>query len=216
MGRDQPQGALDDHVVDGHEVDLRGPVARFAAKPLVGSDQGLVEDAAKRLAEHRAGALNVGGDRRGVGDHLVLEAGVELHVTHLVDQLGRQEAALLLGVLGQHQAAELRGDPLLRDHERAEDEVEELALAVTEPGPVGGVAIQVDLVGRPVRPLPVLVEGLRIAEPRLAGRRRHQPRGRTWQTTSSCGAPDALSRRRRPKSKSASSSSSRAGSEIRT
>ena len=49
-------------------------------------------------------AGDVGGDRRRVGDHLVLEARVELHVADLVDQLGREEAALLLVVLGQDQA----------------------------------------------------------------------------------------------------------------
>jgi hypothetical protein len=47
-------------------------------------------------------------DRPGIGDHLVLEAGIELHVAHLVDELRRQVAPLLLVVLSEDEAAELR------------------------------------------------------------------------------------------------------------
>ena len=95
---------------------------------------------------------------------LVLEARVELHVPHLVDELGREVAALLLVVLRQHQPAELGRDSLLGDHQRAEREVEELALGLVEPGPVGRVRDQVDVLGRPVRVLPVEVELLRVLE----------------------------------------------------
>ena len=56
------------------------------------------------------------GDERRLRDDLILEARVELHVPDLVDELRGQEAALFLVVLGEDQAAELSGDPLLRDH----------------------------------------------------------------------------------------------------
>src|SRR5436189_26731 len=41
-GRDA-ESALDDHVVDGHEVHLRSPVARLPAESLVRVDERLVE-----------------------------------------------------------------------------------------------------------------------------------------------------------------------------
>ena len=88
---------------------------------------------------------DVGADRRRVGDHLVLEARVELHVADLVDELGREVAALLLVVLREHEPAELGRDPLLGDHQRAEGEVEEVALGLLEARPVGRVAAQVDV-----------------------------------------------------------------------
>ena len=40
--------------------------------------------------------LNVGGDERGLGDDVVLEARVELHVPRLVDLLGGEKRDLLL------------------------------------------------------------------------------------------------------------------------
>ena len=160
----QAEGALDDHVVDRHEVDLRLAVARLAREPGVRVHQRLVEDLAERIAEHLARARDVGGDRRGIGDHLVLEAGVELHVPDLVDELRREEGALLLVVLGQDEAAELGRDPLLGDHQRAQDPVEEVPFAVGQRFPVGAVALQVDVLRRPVGVLPVEVERLRVLE----------------------------------------------------
>ena len=124
--------SLDDHVVDGDEVDLRLAVARVAPQPVVGVHERLVEHLANGLAEHLASARDVRADRGRVGDDLVLEARVELHVPHLVDELRGQVAALLLVVLRQHEAAELRRDPLLGHHQRAQDPVEEVALAVVE------------------------------------------------------------------------------------
>jgi hypothetical protein len=126
-GRDAER-ALDDHVVDRHEVDLGLAVARLAPQAVVSLHERLVEDPAKRLAEHLPGAGHVGGDRGRVGHNLVLEAGVELHVAVLVDQLRGEVAALLLVVLGEHEPAELRGDPLLRNHQRRQHPVEEVAL----------------------------------------------------------------------------------------
>src|SRR5206468_1684711 len=41
MGGGDPERALDDHVVDRHEVDLRGPVAWLSAQPVVCLDERL-------------------------------------------------------------------------------------------------------------------------------------------------------------------------------
>ena len=169
VGGDDAQGPLEDHVVDRHEVDLGLAIAGIEAEPVVGLHQSLVEDVLERLAQNLARPRHVRGDRPGIRDHLVLEAGVELHVPDLVDELRREEAALLLVVLRQHQPDELGRDPLLGDHQRAEREVEELALGLVEPGPVGRVAAEVDVLGRPVGVLPVEVELLRVLEGCLRG-----------------------------------------------
>jgi hypothetical protein len=107
----------------------------------VGSDQRVVEDPPEGLAEQLAGPGDVVADRRRIGDDLVLKPGIELHVSDLVDELGREEAALLLVVLGQDQPAELGRDPLFGDHQGAEDEEEELPLRLIDGRPllqVGG------------------------------------------------------------------------------
>jgi hypothetical protein len=70
----------------------------------------------------------VRGDFARGGDDLVLEAGVELHVAGLVD-LCREEGRFLLGAVGADEAAELRGDALLGDHQRREHEVDQALLA---------------------------------------------------------------------------------------
>jgi hypothetical protein len=115
-GRDAER-ALDDHVVDRHEVDLGLAVVRLAPQAVVGFHERLVEDLAEGVAQQLAGARHVRADRRRVGHHLVLEARVELHVAVLVNELRGEVAALLLVVLCEHEAAELSRDSLLGDHE---------------------------------------------------------------------------------------------------
>src|SRR3954467_7355102 len=103
-------------------------------------------------------------DRRRIGDHLILEARVELHVPNLVHELARQVAPLLLVLLSQYETAELGGDSLLGDHHRAEREVEEVSLCLVEPGPARWITSQVDVLGGPMRVLPVAVELLRVLQ----------------------------------------------------
>ncbi len=164
VGCGEPERPLDDHVVDRHEADLGLAVAGVEPQPVVGLDERLVEDLLEGITEHLPGARDMGGDRGRVGDHLVLEASVELHVADLVDQLRRQIAALLLVVLREHQADELGRDPLLGHHQGAEREVEEAAHALLEAGPVRGVATEVDVLRGPVGVLPVEVETLGVLE----------------------------------------------------
>ena len=45
----------------------------------------------------------MGPDLRRPGDHLVLEAGIELHVARLIDLLGGKESRLLLAVMSANQ-----------------------------------------------------------------------------------------------------------------
>ena len=70
----------------------------------MGCDELLVEDRPERGRDLLAGALDVRGDQRGLGDDLVLEARVELHVPGLVDLLGGQERDLLLAAVRAHQS----------------------------------------------------------------------------------------------------------------
>ena len=70
---------------------------------------------------------DVRGDHVGLGDHLVLEARVELHVACLVDLLGGQEGGLLLAAVGADEAGELGRDALLGDHQRGQQEEDQLS-----------------------------------------------------------------------------------------
>ena len=79
--------------------------------------QRFVEDLPEGVGELFARALDVRRDHLRLGDHLIAEARVELHVAGLVDLLGCQEGCLLLRAVGRHQAGELGRDALLRDHQ---------------------------------------------------------------------------------------------------
>ena len=78
--------------------------AGFVDQLLVGLDQCHIEDRPERGRDLLAGAPDVGADRRRVGDDLILEAGVELHVAGLVDLLGGEERRLLLAAVSGDQA----------------------------------------------------------------------------------------------------------------
>ena len=71
-----------------------------------------------------------------IGNHLVLEPRVELHVPCLVHLLRGQEARFLLGSIGAHQSGEFRGDPLVGDHQGCEDPVDPALVRLSHPGPL--------------------------------------------------------------------------------
>jgi hypothetical protein len=60
-------------VIDRHEVDLGRAVSRVGDKPGVSLDERLVENGLERLREDLPRSRDMLGDRRGVGDHLVLK-----------------------------------------------------------------------------------------------------------------------------------------------
>ena len=111
------------------------------------------------------------GDRGRVGDHLVLEARVELHVARLVDLLGGEEGRLLLGAIGADQAGELGGDPLLGDHQRGQHPEDQPPVLLAQLVPLLAVGARSIAKGRPLLVLPVAVEGLRVVEVDLGHRR---------------------------------------------
>ena len=109
----------------------------------------------------------MGGDRARVGDHLILEASVELHVARLIDLLGRQEGRLLLAAVGADQPGELGGDPLLGDHQRGQDPEDQAPVLLAEALPLLFVSGEVDRKRRPLALLPMDIESLRVEEVRL-------------------------------------------------
>ena len=163
-----PRVRLEDLVVDRDEADLGRLVGGRGDQLIVRVDQVLVEDHAERVRHLLARALDVGGHRGGLGDHLVLEARVELHVAGLVDLLRGQEGGLLLAPVGGDQAGELRGDPLLGHHQRSEHEQHERPVGLRQARPLLAVAVEVDRERAPLGVLPVAVERLRVVEADLA------------------------------------------------
>ena len=158
----QRERALDDHVVGGHEVDLRVHVARVRDQPLAHLHEPLVEELDERvghvLARRREPLLDAAVD----AGHLAEPAVEELHVARLVDLLGREEGLLLLVLVGHHEAGELGGHALLADEERAEPPEVLLPVVVGQLGPVLLVALEVDRLRLPVLALPQLVQLLRV------------------------------------------------------
>jgi hypothetical protein len=104
----------------------------------------------------------VAGDRLRVGHHLVLEAGVVLHVARLVDLLGGDEGCLLLAGSGHDQRRELGGDPLLRHHQRRERPQHQRPVLGVHGVPVLAVSCEVDFERVPLLVLPLPVELLRL------------------------------------------------------
>ena len=127
-------------------------------------DERLVEEVPEGVGDLLARATDVCAYRRRLGDHLVLEAGVELHVTRLVDLLGGQERRLLLGRVGADQTGELRRDPLLGDHQRGQREEDDVPLRAGHRPPLLPIGGEVDVERRPLLLLPAPVERLRIVE----------------------------------------------------
>jgi hypothetical protein len=84
----QAEGALEDQVVERHEGDLGRLALWLGDESLVELHKGPVEEPLKSGRDVLAATLDVGGDQIGLGDHLVAEAGIELHVAGLVDLLG--------------------------------------------------------------------------------------------------------------------------------
>src|SRR6185312_14327305 len=143
-------------------------IARVGEQAVVRGDEPLVEDRPKGRRDLRPGALYVRGYLRRLLDDLVLKAGVELHVPRLVDLLGGKEGHLLLARPRADEPGELRRDPLLGDHQRAEHERQQRP--VLHRGPLLPVDGQVDLPGIPLTLLPVAVERLRVVEVDLPSR----------------------------------------------
>ena len=127
-------------------------------------DEALIEDGREGGRELLTRAGDVVGDRGGVGDDLVLEPRVELHVARLVDLLGREEGRLLLAAVREHEPGELGRDALLRDHQGRERPVDEPAVVLAHLRPLVAVGVEVDRERVPLRVLPVAVERLRIVE----------------------------------------------------
>jgi hypothetical protein len=75
-------------VIERDKADLRRQAVGLGDEPLERLDELLVKDVAQGDRDALASPIDVRGDRLRGGDHLVLEAGVELHVSRLVDLLG--------------------------------------------------------------------------------------------------------------------------------
>jgi hypothetical protein len=135
--------------------------------------QRLVEDRLKSGGEQLPGARDVLGDRRRVGDNLVLVARVELHVPRLVHLLRGEERGLLLGPVGAHEPRELGGDPLLGHHQRRQRPEHERAVGGVHVPPLPDVAVERDLERAPLLVLPVAIERLGVVKVSFGG---HRPR----------------------------------------
>jgi hypothetical protein len=160
-------------VVQRHEADLGGEVARCGYQPLVSGHQLDVEDLAKRFGDALAGSSYVRTDDVRGGDHLVLEAGVELHVTRLVDLLGGQERRFLLRPGRGDQPRELGRHALFGDHQRRQREQQQLALLARRPWPLHPIGVEVDRERRPLRVLPAPVQRLWLVELKLVTHAAH-------------------------------------------
>jgi hypothetical protein len=104
-------------VVEGYEANLGREVTRGGQELFVGLDEGDVEDLAKGIRYLFAGSRYVGCDLCRRGHHLVLVAGVELHVAGLITCWVARRVTPFLGAPGCDQAGELGGDPLLGNHQ---------------------------------------------------------------------------------------------------
>src|SRR3954453_6544224 len=177
----EPERALDDEVVGGDEGDLGRGVPAVGDESVVGLHEPFVEDGGEGGGEPLAGAGDVRGDGGGVGDDLVLEARVELHVARLVDLLGGEERRLLLAAVRKHETGELGGDALLGDHQRAHRPMHEVAVLTAHRRPLLAIGREVDRERAPLAVLPVAVERLRVVQVDGLGRHdlpeRTRPRG---------------------------------------
>ncbi len=138
--------ALDDHVVERHEVDLRLDVARAFDEAPTPVDEHAVEHLDERRIQ--IGARPVEAILEGAVDaeDLLVEAVEVLRVARLVDLLGGQERLFALALVGHHQARELRRDALLADEERRQVPREPATQVGVHLLPVAAVLRQVDRV----------------------------------------------------------------------
>ena len=104
-------------MVESHDPNRRRQIRRRQDELLVGLNECVVEELPKRIGDALAPAGHVRGDQRRVGDHLILEPGIELHVPRLVDLLCREEGRLLLAAMRADQPRELGRDSLLGHHQ---------------------------------------------------------------------------------------------------
>src|SRR6185503_1048240 len=101
--------------------------------------------------------------------NLLVEAVEEADVAGLVGDLGGEEDPLLRGGSGPHDRPKLVGDALLADEEGREAvHALEPLLGLDPLVPVDPVAAEVEVLGRPLLPLPKLVELRVVEELRLA------------------------------------------------
>ena len=132
----------------------------------MGCDELVVEDRPEGRRDLLAGALDVGGDERGLRDDLVLEARVELHVPRLVDLLGRQERHLLLAAVrarpGRRTCVVIRSSATISEP-RTKDTSERSSIAAHCSRSTG----QIDVPRAPLALLPVAVERLRVVQVEL-------------------------------------------------
>ena len=89
LKRRQPKRRFEHKVVERHEPDLRRQVPWSRYQLLVRVHQRLIKDLPKCVRDALAPTSHVLRDPRRVCDHLVLKAGIELHVPRLIDLLGR-------------------------------------------------------------------------------------------------------------------------------
>jgi hypothetical protein len=168
----QPEGRLEHEVAAASRTKLWPPNSWgriTAVRGLPRAPRRRSGETRRRRARARAG--HVLGDHSRVGDHLVLEARVQLHGPRLVDLLGRDEARVLLAAIRAHQAGELGRDPFLGHRQRRGHVQPELANAVGNRGPLLDFTGEVDRERARLRFLSPPVQGLRIDQLNL----RHRP-----------------------------------------
>ena len=163
----QRERALDDQVVQRHEVDLRLDVARVLDQALPPLDEYHVEHLDEGRVEVVPRALQAILEGPIETEHLLVEAVEVLRVAGLIDLLGGQERLFALALVGHHQARELGRDTLLADEERRQVPRQPRAQLGVHPLPVAHVLREVDRVGLPVLALPQLVQ-------LLGGHERHR------------------------------------------
>ncbi len=113
----QRQRPLDDHVVDGDEVDLGLDARGVVQQRTVGVHEVAVEQRDVVVVQVLTCPFQAVLERAVVPEYLLVEAIEVLGVTGLIDLLGEQESLLVLVRGRHHQSAELAGHALLADEE---------------------------------------------------------------------------------------------------
>ena len=156
--RREREHPLDHDHVHRDAAHQRWEIAGVLAQPLGRLVQDAVEHRLPVVVHHRAVLFELLTDsahRR--AEHLAVEAIPEDHVLGLVGDLGREEELGLLLRRRQGEGEKLDGDPVLGDEELGEAEGQEPALLLGEHvriGPLAGVLGEIEVLSRPVLPLP--------------------------------------------------------------